>query len=199
MILLPNRISILIRILIASTFLLSSNFAAAQTNDPENNNEPNTMITIQTNHGAIEVELYNDKAPVTVDNFLGYVRNGFYDGTIFHRVIPGFMIQGGGFEPGMVSKNNGAPIPNEANNGLLNEPGTLAMARTGDPHSATSQFFINAADNGFLNHTGENPSGWGYAVFAKVTNGMDIVELIEQVATGQSGGHGDVPLEDVTI
>ena len=157
------------------------------------------MITIQTSHGTIEVELYDDKAPVTVDNFLRYVSKGFYDGTIFHRVIPGFMIQGGGFEPGMVNKANSAPIPNEANNGLLNEPGTLAMARTADPHSATSQFFINAADNGFLNHTGENPSGWGYAVFAKVTNGMDVVELIEQVATGQSGGHGDVPLEDVMI
>ena len=185
--------------LISLSLILFTNSASAQSADQTTIDEQNTMITIQTNHGTIEAELYSDDAPVTVDNFLKYVREGFYDGTIFHRVIPGFMIQGGGFETGMVSKDNGAPIPNEANNGLLNEPGTFAMARTGDPHSATSQFFINASDNGFLNHTGENPSGWGYAVFGKVTTGMEVVALIEQVATGQSGGHGDVPVEDVII
>jgi peptidyl-prolyl cis-trans isomerase B (cyclophilin B) len=185
--------------LISISFILSVNLALAQTADQTNNNEQNIMIIIQTNHGTIEAELYSEDAPVTVDNFLKYIREGFYDGTIFHRIIPGFMIQGGGFEPGLVSKDNGAPIPNEANNGLLNELGTFAMARTGDPHSATSQFFINASDNSFLNHTGENPSGWGYAVFGKVTTGMDVVALIEQVATGQSGGHGDVPVEDVLI
>lgn len=185
--------------LISLSLILLTNSVSAQSADQTTIDEQNIMITIQTNHGTIEAELYSADAPVTVDNFLKYVREGFYDGTIFHRVIPGFMIQGGGFEPGMVNKDNGAPIPNEANNGLLNEPGTFAMARTGDPHSATSQFFINAADNGFLNHTGENPSGWGYAVFGKVTTGMDVVALIEQVATGQSGGHGDVPVEDVII
>lgn len=185
--------------LISLSLILFVNPSSAQTAEQTTNNEQNIMITIQTNHGTIEAELYSKDAPVTVDNFLKYVREGFYDGTIFHRVIPGFMIQGGGFEPGLVNKDNGAPIPNEANNGLLNEPGTFAMARTGDPHSATSQFFINAADNGFLNHTGENPSGWGYAVFGKVTTGMDVLAMIEQVETNQSGGHGDVPVEDVII
>lgn len=157
------------------------------------------MVTLHTNHGDIVIKTFADKAPVTVENFLNYCRKGFYDNTIFHRVIDGFMIQGGGFEPGMNQKNTDAQIKNEANNGLKNSKGTLAMARTNDPHSATAQFFINITDNDFLNHTGENAQGWGYCVFAEVTDGMDVVEKIKAVKTGRSGMHQDVPKEDVVI
>ena len=158
-----------------------------------------TQIDIETNHGTIRIELDEAKAPASSKNFLAYVDSGHYDGTVFHRVIPGFMIQGGGFEPGMKQKPTREQIPNEANNGLKNHHYTLAMARTSAPHSATSQFFINATDNGFLNFTAESPSGWGYAVFAKVVSGNDVVDAIERVKTGSKGGHGDVPLDDVVI
>lgn len=157
------------------------------------------MVTFHTNHGDIVVKTFADKAPVTVENFLNYCRKGFYDNTIFHRVIKGFMIQGGGFEPGMSQKNTDAPIKNEANNGLKNTSGTLAMARTNDPHSATAQFFINVVDNDFLNFSGENTQGWGYCVFAEVVEGQDVVDKIKAVATGRSGMHQDVPKEDVII
>ncbi|HGM6757176.1 TPA: peptidylprolyl isomerase B [Serratia marcescens] len=157
------------------------------------------MVTFHTNHGDIVIKTFADKAPVTVENFLNYCRAGFYDNTIFHRVINGFMIQGGGFEPGMNQKATNAPIKNEANNGLKNTIGTLAMARTNDPHSATAQFFINVADNDFLNFRGENVQGWGYCVFAEVVEGMDVVNKIKGVKTGRSGMHQDVPVEDVVI
>lgn len=157
------------------------------------------MISIHTNHGEIKLELDFDKAPKTSENFMQYVKDGFYDGTIFHRVINGFMIQGGGFEPGMSQKPTREPIENEANNGLSNDLGTIAMARTNDPHSATAQFFINVKNNGFLNHTSPSPSGWGYCVFGKVVDGMDVVETIKKVATTNKMGHGDVPVEDVII
>lgn len=157
------------------------------------------MITFHTNHGDIVINTFADKAPITVENFLKYCRAGFYDNTIFHRVINGFMIQGGGFEPGMGQKATNATIKNEANNGLKNTLGTLAMARTNDPHSATAQFFINVADNDFLNFRGENAQGWGYCVFAEVVEGMDVVNKIKGVKTGSSGMHQDVPVEDVVI
>ena len=157
------------------------------------------MVTFHTNHGDIVVNTFADKAPVTVENFLNYCRKGFYDNTIFHRVIDGFMIQGGGFEPDMNQKTTDATIKNEANNGLKNTRGTLAMARTNDPHSATAQFFINVADNDFLNFRSERPDGWGYCVFAEVTEGLDVVDKIKNVATGRSGMHQDVPKEDVII
>ncbi|EFE98081.1 peptidylprolyl isomerase B [Serratia odorifera] len=157
------------------------------------------MVTFHTNHGDIVINTFADKAPVTVENFLNYCRAGFYDNTIFHRVINGFMIQGGGFEPGMNQKSTQSPINNEANNGLKNTVGTLAMARTNDPHSATAQFFINVADNDFLNFRGENAQGWGYCVFAEVVEGMDVVNKIKGVKTGRSGMHQDVPVEDVVI
>ena len=156
-------------------------------------------VELHTNHGLIRVELDDAKAPATVENFLAYVRKGHYDGTVFHRVIKGFMVQGGGFEPGMKQKSVGAPIANEAKNGLKNKHYTLAMARTSDPHSATAQFFINTTDNGFLDHTAPSGQGWGYAVFGRVVEGMDVVDAIEKVKTGNRGGHGDVPLEDVRI
>ena len=157
------------------------------------------MVTFHTNHGDIVIKTFADKAPVTVENFLNYCRAGFYDSTIFHRVINGFMIQGGGFEPGMNQKATNTAIKNEANNGLKNTIGTLAMARTNDPHSATAQFFINVADNDFLNFRGENVQGWGYCVFAEVVEGMDVVNKIKGVKTGRSGMHQDVPVEDVVI
>ncbi|ABG40407.1 MAG: peptidylprolyl isomerase [Alteromonadaceae bacterium] len=157
------------------------------------------MVTIHTNYGVINVELFADKAPETVANFLSYAKEGFYDNTIFHRVIDGFMVQGGGFEPGMEQKATKATIKNEANNGLANEVGTLAMARTNEPHSASSQFFINVANNSFLNFRSESGDGWGYCVFAKVTDGMDVVNKIKDVKTGNSGYHQDVPVEDVVI
>ncbi|APC13002.1 MULTISPECIES: peptidylprolyl isomerase B [Providencia] len=157
------------------------------------------MVTFHTNHGDIVIKTFDDKAPVTVENFLTYCREGFYNNTIFHRVINGFMIQGGGFEPGMEQKNTKAPIKNEANNGVKNSRGTLAMARTNDPHSATAQFFINVVDNDFLNFRSERPDGWGYCVFAEVVEGMDVVDKIKGVSTGRSGFHQDVPREDVII
>ncbi len=150
-------------------------------------------------HGVVTLELDEQKAPKTVANFLSYVKKGHYDGTIFHRVIDGFMIQGGGFEPGMKQKKTDAPIENEANNGLKNEKYSVAMARTNDPHSASAQFFINVADNAFLNHTSPTPQGWGYAVFGKVVAGQDIVDQLRAVGTGRSGFHDDVPLQDVVL
>ncbi|WP_395755604.1 peptidylprolyl isomerase B [Edwardsiella ictaluri] len=157
------------------------------------------MVTFHTNHGDIVIKTFDDKAPATVANFLEYCRDGFYDNTIFHRVIDGFMIQGGGFEPGMKQKATKAPIKNEANNGLKNTRGTLSMARTNDPHSATAQFFINVVDNDFLNFRSERPDGWGYAVFAEVAEGMDVVDKIKGVSTGRNGMHQDVPREDAII
>ncbi|CBW75431.1 Peptidyl-prolyl cis-trans isomerase (EC 5.2.1.8) [Mycetohabitans rhizoxinica HKI 454] len=157
------------------------------------------MVELHTNHGVIKLELNAEKAPKTVDNFLSYVKKGHYDNTVFHRVINGFMIQGGGFEPGMKQKQTDAPIDNEANNGLKNEVGTIAMARTNDPHSASAQFFINVNDNDFLNHSAPTPQGWGYTVFGKVVEGMDVVDTIKAVRTGARGFHQDVPLEDVVI
>ncbi len=157
------------------------------------------MVTFHTNYGDIVIKTFADKAPATVENFLDYCKEGFYDNTIFHRVINGFMIQGGGFEPGMKQKETKAPVRNEANNGLANNRGTLAMARTNDPHSATAQFFINVADNDFLNFRAENANGWGYCVFAEVVEGMDVVDKIKTVSTGRSGFHQDVPREDIII
>ena len=157
------------------------------------------MIKLHTNHGVITLKLFADKAPATAANFEQYVKDGHYDGTIFHRVIGNFMIQGGGFEPGMKQKSTRAPIKNEANNGLSNKVGTIAMARTMDPHSASAQFFINVSDNSFLDHTAPTTQGWGYAVFGEVVEGMDVVNKIKGVATGNRSGHGDVPLDDVII
>jgi len=150
-------------------------------------------------HGTLVIELDREKAPKSVENFLAYVKKGHYDGTIFHRIIDGFMIQGGGFEPGMKQRPTGAEITNEANNGLKNEVYTLAMARTNAPHSATAQFFINVAKNDFLNHTAPTAQGWGYAVFGKVTGGTEIVDKLRKVKTGRKGFHDDVPVEDVLI
>ena len=150
-------------------------------------------------YGAITLELDEQKAPKTVANFLAYVRKGHYDNTIFHRVIDGFMVQGGGFEPGMQQKPTDAPVENEANNGLKNDKYTVAMARTQAPHSATAQFFINVADNAFLNHTAPSAQGWGYAVFGKVVQGQDVVDRIKAVKTGRKGFHDDVPAQDVVI
>jgi peptidyl-prolyl cis-trans isomerase B (cyclophilin B) len=157
------------------------------------------QVDLETSAGTIRVELDDEKAPETVKNFLTNVENGHFDGTVFHRVIKGFMVQGGGFEPGMVQKPTGSTIQNEANNGLKNDRYTLAMARTSAPHSATAQFFINAADNEFLNFKSETPQGWGYAVFGRVVAGQDVVDAIERVRTGNRSGHSDVPLDDVTI
>ena len=159
----------------------------------------NPRVRVTTSMGVIELELDAKLAPSTVKNFLGYVEKGFYNGTIFHRVIPGFMIQGGGFAPGLKQKPVGAPIQNEADNGLKNFAGTIAMARTNDPHSATAQFFISTVDNAMLDHTEKSARGWGYAVFGKVTKGMDVVKKIEAVATGTTGGFRDVPKQDVLI
>ena len=156
-----------------------------------------TMVKLHTNHGIITIQLDAAKAPQTVANFIDYVNSGAYSNTVFHRVIPNFMIQGGGFEPGMKQKATKTPIQNEAANGLKNDKYTIAMARTGDPHSATTQFFINTGKNDFLNYPGQD--GWGYCVFGKVTEGMDVVDAIGKVKTGNRGGHGDVPQEDVII
>ena len=159
----------------------------------------NPTVALDTNHGRIVLELLAAEAPKTVENFLQYANAGFYDGTIFHRVIPNFMIQGGGFDPQMQQKPARQPIHNEADNGLRNDRGTVAMARTNDPHSATAQFFINLKDNGFLNHTGKNPQGWGYAVFGRVIEGMDVVDAIARARTARRGPHDDVPVEAVVI
>ena len=158
-----------------------------------------TQVLLTTNHGDITLELDAAKAPKTVENFLQYVKDGHYTNTIFHRVIPAFMIQCGGFEPGMKQKSTRAQIDNEATNGLKNVKYSIAMARTNEPHSASAQFFINAKDNDFLNFTSPNGSGWGYCVFGKVAAGMDVVDKIESVKTGRSGGHSDVPVDDVVI
>jgi peptidyl-prolyl cis-trans isomerase B (cyclophilin B) len=157
------------------------------------------MVKLHTNHGIIELELDEKRAPLTVANFLQYVRDGHYNGTIFHRVINGFMVQGGGFAPGMKQKPTRPTVKNEADNKLKNANYTVAMARTSDPHSASAQFFINVADNGFLDHTAPNPQGWGYCVFGKVTAGTEVVDKIKGVKTGRSGMHQDVPVEDVVI
>ncbi len=157
------------------------------------------MIKLQTNFGTITVELFEDKAPETAANFVRYAKEGFYDGTIFHRVINGFMVQGGGMEPGMKEKPTHAPIRNEADNGLSNERGTLAMARTPDPHSASSQFFINVADNTFLDFKAATPEGYGYCVFGKVVDGMDVVEKIKEQPTTTRGWHQDVPEDDILL
>jgi len=156
-------------------------------------------VIMTTSKGEIALELDEEKAPETVANFAQYARDGHYDGTIFHRVIDGFMIQGGGFEPGMNQRTTRAPIDNEANNGLQNCRGTIAMARTPDPHSASAQFFINCADNDFLNFSAPTQQGWGYCVFGAVTEGMDVVEAIEKVATTSKGGHGDVPQDEILV
>ena len=180
------------RSLVIFSFVCSVGVAASDQGD-------NIMVEMTTSKGVITLELDAEHAPVTVANFLEYVNSGHYDGTIFHRVIPGFVIQGGGMESGMREKTTQAPIENEADNGLKNLTGTICMARTNDPHSATSQFFINLKDNSFLDHTEKTPSGWGYAVFGRVTSGMEIVEAIAAVQTGNSGHHQDVPLEDVVL
>jgi len=178
--------------------LLTAGVAVAQDEAAAPEAMMNPHVTLETSKGTIVLELYPDKAPKTVENFLAYVESGFYQGTIFHRVIPGFMVQGGGFAPGMDQKPVKAPIKNEAENGLKNQRGTLAMARTNVVDSATAQFFINVADNDFLNHSGPGAK-YGYAVFGHVTNGMDVVDAIVGVPTGNKGGHGDVPIEDVVL
>lgn len=160
----------------------------------------NPIVEIHVaDYGIIALELDAEKAPKSVANFLAYIEHGHYDNTIFHRVIPGFMVQGGGMEPGMVQRKTAKPIDNEANNGLKNEKYMVAMARTSQPHSATAQFFINVADNGFLNHTAETTQGWGYTVFGKVIEGKDLVDKIQSVDTGRKGFHDDVPVEDVVM
>ena len=157
------------------------------------------MIRFHTNHGVIDIELDHEQAPKTAANFEQYARDGFYEGTLFHRVIPGFVIQGGGMTSGLQKKPTREPITNEADNGLKNRRGTLSMARTNDPHSATSQFFVNLADNAFLDHQDKSPKGWGYAVFARVVQGMEAVDGIAQVPTGNHGGHQDVPKAEVVV
>lgn len=169
----------------------------SSTQDNNTTKDKKTMVKLHTNHGIITLQLDAEKAPNTVKNFLDYVNSGFYSNTIFHRVIGNFMIQGGGFEPGMKQKAMNAPIKNEAANGLKNDNYTVAMARTGDPHSATAQFFINVKDNGFLNYPGQD--GWGYCVFGKVVEGKEVVDAIRNVKTGNRSGFQDVPLEDVII
>ena len=163
------------------------------------NSGDKVMVEMHTSKGLITLELDAEKAPVTVANFIEYVNSGHFDGTIFHRVIPGFVIQGGGLESGMKEKPTQAPIENEADNGLKNVTGSICMARTNDQHSATSQFFINLKDNQFLDHTEKSPQGWGYAVFGQVTGGMDVVEAIAAVQTGNAGFHQDVPVEDIVV
>lgn len=181
------------RFLLAGLVLLTLTFAGAAL-------AANPKVNLQTNKGLIVIELYPDQAPQSVANFLAYVDAGFYDGTIFHRVIPDFMIQGGGFTADLEKKETRAPIPNEADNGLKNERGTLAMARTNDPNSATAQFFINHKDNAFLDHSGKTPRGWGYAVFGRVTDGMSVVDAIATTPTGAKGMFPkDVPLETIVI
>lgn len=167
--------------------------------DPANKGANMVTVTMETSKGVITLELDKEKAPESVENFIAYAKSGHYDGTIFHRVIPQFMVQGGGFDTDMNQKATNPPIKIEADNGLKNTRGTVAMARTNDPNSATSQFFINLKDNDFLNHTSPTPQGWGYAVFGKVTDGMDVVESIENVATANKSGHQDVPVTEVII
>lgn len=185
-------------LILASLFIMPIS-ATAQAQQKEISTMSLPRVKLQTNKGDIVLELNPAKAPVTTENFLSYVKDGFYDGVIFHRVIKRFMIQGGGFEPGLKQKDTKAPIQNEANNGLANEKYTIAMARTSDPHSASAQFFINTNNNDFLNHTSPSPQGWGYAVFGKVVEGQSVVDDIEGVRTGSRGFHQDVPVEDVII
>jgi peptidyl-prolyl cis-trans isomerase B (cyclophilin B) len=173
--------------------------AASSTSTQGNPMSTTPHVKLQTNMGDILVELNAEKAPKTVASFLTYVKEGFYDGTVFHRVINNFMVQGGGFDTGMKQKQTNAPVENEADNGLKNNEYTLAMARTADPHSATAQFFINVANNDFLNHTAPTPNGWGYAVFGKVIEGTDVVDKMKAVKTGTKGFHQDVPVEDIII
>ncbi len=183
------------KFLFACLFL--SQFSIAQTPAPATSANP--VVIMETNMGTIEIELDQAKAPITVKNFMSYVNDKFYDGTIFHRVINNFMVQGGGFVEGMKEKPTRAPIKNEAANGLRNDTGTVAMARTSDPHSASSQFFINVNDNAFLNHTAPNTQGYGYAVFGKVINGMHVVNRMNMVKTGTIGMHSDVPMDAIII
>ena len=187
------------RRIFSAVFAIALVFGLIGTTLQANAAEGRKSVKITTNMGTITVELFAKEAPKTVANFLAYVKAGHYSNTVFHRVISGFMIQGGGFEPGMKQKPADANVDNEADNGLRNEIGTLAMARTPDPHSASAQFFINTADNVFLNHTDKSARGWGYAVFGKVTDGMDAVRKIEASPTGQKNGFGDVPVQDVII
>ncbi|HVS01636.1 MAG TPA: peptidylprolyl isomerase [Thermoanaerobaculia bacterium] len=177
-------------------FLLLASLAASGDVTPE---AATPRVALTTNHGTVVLELYSSRAPQTVESFLAYVDSGFYDGTVFHRVIPGFMIQGGGFTPDLQQKSTRPPVANEADNGLRNERGTVAMARTMEPHSATAQFFVNLADNAFLDHTGKNPRGWGYAVFGRVVEGMEVVEAIAGVRTADRGSYQNVPAEPVVI
>lgn len=194
-----KRNAILLFGLMMMALVLSNVHAATQTTTQGTTMSTNPQVLLHTNKGDITLELDAEKAPKTVENFLKYVDAGFYDGTIFHRVINNFMVQGGGFEVGMAQKDTNDPIENEANNGLKNDRYTVAMARTNDPHSATAQFFINIADNDFLNHTNPTPNGWGYAVFGKVVEGTEVVDAIKGVKTGNKGFHQDVPVEDVII
>ena len=175
--------------------------ASSNSTNPQGKTNMSTSprVKLETSMGDIVIELDATKAPKTAANFVDYVKDGFYNGTVFHRVMDGFMIQGGGFEPGLKQKPTKAPIDNEANNGLKNDKYTIAMARTNDPHSATAQFFINVADNDFLNHTAPTPNGWGYAVFGKVVSGTEVVDKIKGVKTGNSGFHQNVPTQDVII
>jgi len=184
-----------LRVFGLSIIMYCSAFVAHANQQMENK----IMIKLSTSMGEITLELDAENAPITVDNFLSYVDSGHYDNTIFHRVIPGFVIQGGGLASGMQEKKTGTPIQNEADNGLKNLTGAICMARTNDPHSATSQFFINLKDNHFLDHTEKTESGWGYAVFGRVVSGIDVVEKIAAVKTGNVGYHSDVPLEDVVL
>ena len=186
-------------LVMAITVAVAPATGLTQNNSTSKQGADMVTVTMETNKGVITLELDRSKAPVSVENFITYAKSGHYDGTIFHRVIPGFMIQGGGFDTSMQQKDTNPPIKNEAANGLKNNKGTVAMARTNVPDSAPSQFFINAKDNDFLNHTSPTPQGWGYAVFGKVTGGMDVVESIENVSTSNKGSHQDVPVSDVII
>ena len=183
----------------AATFLSAVSLLLASIGVATAHSGDKVMVEMHTSKGLITMELDAEKAPVTVANFIEYVKSGHFDGTIFHRVIPGFVIQGGGMESGMKEKPTQKPIENEADNGLKNVTGSICMARTNDPHSATSQFFINLKDNQFLDHTEKSPQGWGYAVFGQVTDGMDVVEAIAAVQTGNAGFHQDVPVEDIVV
>ena len=195
-----TALSTILTLILISAVLKALLTADQDSKITENMENDMTQVTISTSIGDIQLELDGEKAPITVENFKTIASSGYYEGTIFHRVINGFMIQGGGLTADMNNKSSGtSPIQNEANNGLPNDRGTIAMARTMDPHSATSQFFINHKDNSFLNHTGETSQGWGYAVFGKVTEGMEVVDKIADMPTGSSGAYQDVPEEVITI
>jgi len=195
-------LSLIVASVLSATPVYSQSSSTSSTGSTMNQTATTTTtprVKLQTSMGDITIALAADKAPKSVENFLTYVRDGFYDATVFHRVIDGFMIQGGGFEAGLKQKTTRAPIDNEANNGLKNARYTLAMARTNDPHSATAQFFINVSDNDFLNHSAPTAQGWGYAVFGEVVEGMEVVDAIKGVKTGNKGFHQNVPVEDVVI